>query len=300
MNKPLVVIAGPTATGKTGLAASLAKILPVILVSADSRQVYQGMDIVTGKDHPAVLTLHGLDLVKPDEECSVSLWYRQVLPAIEQAWQQEKLPIVVGGTGLYLRALTEGIDTIAIPPNPPLRERLQELSIPSLQQRLQKLAPVKFTKLNHSDRHNPRRLIRAIEIASSTKKPNFHPPLTKNSLILGLKYATLVLAKEQIHTRVLRRLANGALQETQQLLSQYSPELPSFSSLGYSYLISYLSKKVSLKELVSLWTQSEYAYYKRQLTWFNKLKQVTWFDPLAPKLNLEVATLVKDWYHKTK
>ena len=164
-HKKILAIVGPTGTGKTKCALAESIKQPSILVSADSRQVYRHMDIVPGKDHPTEVEIFGINIVEPDQPCSVSIWYAAVLPHITQAWQEGKQVIVVGGTGLYVKAITSGIDTMQVPINQALRTELEALSIPELQAKLVALNAPKFASMNHSDSLNPRRLIRAIEIS---------------------------------------------------------------------------------------------------------------------------------------
>ncbi|RMD65757.1 tRNA (adenosine(37)-N6)-dimethylallyltransferase MiaA, partial [Candidatus Pacearchaeota archaeon] len=174
--KKIVLISGPTATGKTKLAVKLTKIFPALLISADSRQVYQGMDIVTGKDHPPQIKLACLDILKPDEKISVALWRQCALKAIASAYSQNQLPIIVGGTNFYLKSLTSNIETITIPPNLSLRRILSAKTAVELQAILNKLNPTKLKRMNNSDRHNPRRLIRAIEVATYYQTHSSPPP----------------------------------------------------------------------------------------------------------------------------
>lgn len=294
--KPLLCIVGPTSSGKTSLSLKLAKLFPSILASADSRQVYRGMDLVTGKDHPQDLELHGIDLLSPAESCSVSLWYRHVSPVVNQALLQGKLPILVGGTGLYFKAFEGSIETMQIPPNPSLRQKLSSYSLKQLQAQLSQLDAAKLNSLNHSDLHNPRRLIRAIEIASTKAPVSSYP--THDLLYLGLRYSDQDLYQQLIRRRVLERLEQGAISETKNLLAQYDPNLPSFSSLGYIPIIKYLNQEYSYQQMVDSWIHAELAYSKRQLTWFRKVPSVHWFDPKSPDYFSQVASLVKDWYHK--
>lgn len=295
MSHKLLAIVGATATGKTGLAVKLSKLFPSLLVSADSRQVYRGMDIVTGKDHPAGVKLAGLNLADPDQEFSVGQWQAAVMPVITRAWGAGQLPIVVGGTGLYLRAVTTGIATATIPPNPKMREGLEPLSVEQLQDRLGELDPAKLAAMNESDRANPRRLVRAIEIATSPIKPQASS-LKPQALIIGLKYSNDSNHSSNIRQRVIDRLQQGALAETQALLAKYSPDLPSFTSLGYRHLLDHLAGQITKGELIDHWTREELAYAKRQLTWFNKVPDINWFKPADPQLLPQVASLVKDWY----
>jgi len=280
MNK-LLCIVGPTGTGKTAKAIELAQKQPSILISADSRQVYRGMDIVTGKDHPAGFPIFGLDIVDPGDPCSVAVWYEAVMPAIVQAWQEAKLPIVVGGTGLYVKALTHGIETMHVPINQALRNELLSLSIIKLQQKLVQLDKAKFESLNHSDSLNPRRLTRAIEVAQHrTSHPERALASRMNhmdTILIGLKYSVESIQRNKIQERVISRLKQGAIQETQALLLKYSPSLQSISAIGYRSIIRYLAKSCTKQETINTWVADELAYVKRQMTWFRK-QPVIWYD----------------------
>jgi tRNA dimethylallyltransferase len=187
MKKKLLVICGPTAVGKTSLALSLAKKFNGELVSADSRQVYKKLDIGTGKDLPINIKyqisnikwnghavyfyeigetrLWGYDLIYPTEEFSVGQYIEIVRRIIEDIWERNKLPILVGGTGFYIKGVVDGIATASIPKNLELRKSLKEESVKSLFEILTRTNSVKAKLLNVSDRNNPRRLIRAIELS---------------------------------------------------------------------------------------------------------------------------------------
>jgi tRNA dimethylallyltransferase len=300
MNK-LLAIVGPTATGKTGLAVNIAKPIPSVLFSADSRQVFRGMDIVTGKDHPGEIDLYGVDIVDPDQESSVSVWSASIFPWLEYAHHHDLLPVFVGGTGLYIRSVLDPIPTIGIPINQPLRRQLLDRSVSDLQSQLRVLSPAKLSAMNQSDVNNPRRLIRAIEVAKFSKarlEPSYTDrPNTYSELIIGLKYEELSQQEKAIHKRVISRLQNGAVEEVKLLLTKFSPQLPSMTALGYKHVIKLLKGEITETELIESWVRDEFAYAKRQLTWFNKVKQVRWFDPSDPALFSQVASLVKDWYH---
>src|SRR3989344_9536067 len=162
--KRALIIVGPTAVGKTDLAFSLSRAFPSVLISADSIQVYLGADIIAGKDR-SVETFF-LDIVLPHKSFSVREFIEKVRPLIEKAKKENKIPIIVGGTGFYVNALFGKIDTISIPPNKNLREKLEKLSIESLQKKLKKTNPHRFEEMNNSDRNNKGRLIRAIEIST--------------------------------------------------------------------------------------------------------------------------------------
>jgi tRNA dimethylallyltransferase len=276
MNK-LLFIVGPTGTGKTKAAISISQTHPSILVSADSRQVYRGMDIVTGKDHPADQPLYGIDLVDPDEPISVSVWHEAVMPIIEKAWDENKLPIIVGGTGLYVKSLSGGIETMKVGINQSLREELSRLSLTELQTKLSDLDPDKFASLNHSDRHNPRRLIRAIEVASSSSLSSSPRDFEVEPTLIGLRYSSLALQEQAIRDRVLSRLDHGAIDETQSLIKKYDRSLQSLTAIGYRSLIDFLDGTINRAEMIDQWVADELAYAKRQLTWFRK-QDLIWYD----------------------
>lgn len=290
--KKLLCVVGPTATGKTKLAVRLAQALGGSLISADSRQVYRGMDIVTGKDHPGETALAGIDFVNPDEPCSVSLWHHAVTPVLSHP-----LPLVVGGTGLYVKSLTHPFETMSVKPDPELRQELARLSVSELQSRLGKLASQKLASMNHSDASNPRRLIRAIEVAmgSDSHLPASPSPTT---LLIGLRYFDNSNYDSNVEQRVKERLAAGAIEETQRLLESYSPDLPSMTAIGYRSIIKYLAGELSRDELIVQWTHDELAYAKRQLTWFAKVAGIHWFDPSVEGVGDQVEELASSWYYK--
>ena len=280
MNK-LLAIVGPTGTGKTARAIEEAQKTPSIIVSADSRQVYRGMDIVTGKDHPKGIKIYGIGIVDPDESCSVAVWHNAVMPNIKKAWQESRQVIVVGGTGLYVKALTDGIPTMQVPINQPLRDELSSLSIIELQQKLTGLSQKKYTSMNHSDQNNPRRLTRAIEVSMFCTS---HPERAlasrmghHQSNIIGLKYSVESIQRNKIRARVISRLEQGAVEETQSLLSKYAKNLPSMSAIGYRSLINFIENKCTKQEMIDSWVEGELAYSKRQMTWFRK-QPVIWYD----------------------
>lgn len=264
MNR-LLVICGPTATGKTALAAGIAKKFNGELVSADSRQVYRGMDIVTGKDRPDV-PIWLYDIVNPDEAFSVSRWVHLANGAIADILKRNKLPIVVGGTGLYIHALLHPFATIDIPPDTALRARLQTVSVVQLHNMVTR------SHMNDSDWQNPRRLIRKIEISRSKTGASKKTPMF-DALIIGLT-APLPILYARIDTRFASRIRQGMNKESDILIKKYGRSFPSMSAIGLN----------------------EHAYARRQLTWFKKQKGIHWYDVTDPKMSAEVAELVGAWY----
>jgi tRNA dimethylallyltransferase len=272
----LICVVGPTATGKTKKAIELFQESPSILVSADSRQVYRGMDIVTGKDHPQDIAIYGIDIVDPGDDCSVSVWHDAISPHLQKAWDEGKQVIVVGGTGLYVKAITDGIETMQVPINQVLRDELSSLSIAELQNKLKEINAKKFVSMNNSDLNNPRRLIRAIEIEHS----GIIPAVARKDVdikMIGLKYSNFVMQENKIRERVKSRLGDGAIEETKTLLSKYGPSIKSLTAIGYKSILSHLDGNLSYDEMVENWVEGEMSYVKRQLTWFRK-QPVIWYD----------------------
>ncbi len=296
MNQVLFVL-GPTATGKTKLALKLARRFNGELISADSRQVYKGLDIATGKDYPpqgSPLKIHGYDLVKPDEDWNVALFQDFAIKTIKQIQNRGKHPIVVGGTGLYIKSILEDFFH-PTPPNHKLRQELDQLSVEELQSYLKKTDFKKFESMNHSDQNNPRRLIRAIEIVSST--PRKPPKQEKfDSLLIGLT-APIEILEQRIKKRVLARLKQNPKKELEYLKSfELPPTASPATSLGYQELDKYYSGSITKEELINLWTLHERQYAKRQLTWFKKQTNIHWFNITSRNCEGEVVDLVTSWY----
>lgn len=263
----LLIIAGPTATGKTALAAGLAREFDGELVSADSRQVYRGMDLTTGKDRPDV-PVWLYDVCNPDDQFSVSQWVMLARAAIADIRKRNKLPIVVGGTGLYIKALLEPFETMNIPPDPRLRTKLQSLSVPELQRMVGR------GTMNDSDWNNPRRLIRKIEVARVKKRT----PVNQDAfdyLMIGLT-APLPVLYDRIDKRLEERVRAGLNKEAASLRARYSPDLPSMSAIGLN----------------------EHAYARRQMTWFKKQKGIRWMDITNANYQDGIVSLVRAWYTK--
>lgn len=275
MNK-IICVVGSTGTGKTKKAIEISKDQPSIIISADSRQVYRGMDIVTGKDHPSDVNIYGIDIVDPSDSCSVSIWYDSVMPVIERAWNNNVLPIVVGGTGLYVRSIVKGIETMSVPINESLRGELSKLTVSELADHLVSINPEKFNSMNDSDRQNPRRLIRAIEVGESEgiKSPKLH---IAEAEFLGLRYLDHDQYAKTIRARVIERINSGAIAETKQLLSKYSATLSSMTAIGYQSIVRHLDGQLSYDEMIEDWVLGELQYAKRQTTWFRK-EPVIWYD----------------------
>ncbi len=295
MNK-ILVICGPTATGKTTLARELAKIFNGQLISVDSRQAYRYLDIGTGKDKLPGETILGYDLFDPQEKMNVSSYIHAVIPLIAETIKEGKLPILVGGGGLYIKALIDGIETVDIPQNPELRKELASKNRVELLEMLQKESPEKAARLNVSDSKNPRRLVRAIEIAKSPKELATTPPIY-DPLFIGLTLPIEKL-KEKITKRVEDRVTSGIKQEIEMLIGKgVAWNDQSLESLGYREWQGYFAGQKKEAEVLEVWIHDELQYAKRQLTWFKKDQRIKWFNADDVNLSNRVAQQVKKWYN---
>lgn len=319
MPKKLLIVCGPTATGKTKLAIELAQKFDGELVSADSRQVYRGMDIGTGKDVPknskikylekveygfykiGNVKVWGYDLVKPTENFSVARYSEIAEEIISNIWERGKLPIIVGGTGFYIKSIIDGIETSAIPRNFKLRERLNKNETSELFEILFRLDEKKAKSLNQSDRNNPRRLIRAVEVAKylennlnfkSQKKLNYD-----SFLMVGLDTDKRMLNKK-IKERVNWRIRNGFEKEVKTLLRKGVNWLhQSMQGMGYRQYEKYYQGIIPKQKFIDEWFKEECRYSKRQTTWFKKDKRVVWFDVSKQNYTGELENEVQSWYY---
>jgi tRNA dimethylallyltransferase len=315
--KKLLVICGPTATGKTRLALHLAKLLDGELVSADSRQVYKDMTIGAGKDLPLRAKLKksklggyyqfdktklwGYDLAYPQQEFSVAQYIKLANLIITDIWQRRKLPILVGGTGLYIRGIVNGIETIAVSKNKTLRKELVNKSATELFELLAGMDPVRAGSLNMSDKKNPRRLVRSIELAKAGIKlePKLKA-LKADILFFGLKASKDFLAK-RIDQRVKKRLKQGFERELTKLLRKgVSWQDQSLSCLGYRQWKDYLEGRKSRVQVIKDWQSQEKKYAKRQMTWFKKDKRIKWVNVEKKDWQKRIEKMAKTWYKQQR
>ncbi|MDP3987805.1 MAG: tRNA (adenosine(37)-N6)-dimethylallyltransferase MiaA [Candidatus Levybacteria bacterium] len=301
MNK-ILVISGPTAAGKTKLTFKLAKLFDGELISADSRQVYKGMDIGTGKEFCSEIPTWGCDVVRPNEEWSAAHFVKLADKLIFEIQSRGKLPIVVGGTGLYIANLLNPPDTLNIPPDRKLRKELEKLSVAELQDRLKKITPRRFEGMNESDQQNPRRLVRAIEIAIlASKGPTFlkRSDLIRcsDSLHIALT-APIDILDKRIEQRVTQRLDQGVKEEVSRLVKKYGWNSALSFTIGYKEWRPYLSGQCSIEEVIKNWTIHEKQYARRQLVWMAKYSPDRLFD--IGKLNYyqDIEAYVGQWYHR--
>lgn len=292
--RKILVICGPTATGKTSLALKLAKKFSGEIISADSRQVYKYMDIGTGKDRPKNIQIKGYDLVSPDSEFSISHYIDFANKAIDESFALGKLPILVGGTGFYISGAIDGVDTATTPRNLKLRNKLGKLSVEDLKDRLKEVDFKKYKSMNQSDVNNPRRLVRAIELSGTTQntKPASHK---LDSLFIGLS-----LPKEELERRIAKRvearLKQGFEKEYDFLSRKKLLSFAPSATLGYKQWILYKDGKISRAQAIDQWKREEIKFAKRQMTWFKKDPRINWFDASDENLAEKIEIMVNKWY----
>lgn len=297
----LLIISGPTATGKTGIAVKLAKKFNGELISADSRQIYRGMDIGTGKDHPKDVKIHLIDIINPDESFSVAQYHELALQKIKEIQNKNKLPIIVGGTGQYIESIIHPRETFSIKPNYLLRFILDRLPVYFLQKIYFILDKKNYLLLNNSDVNNSRRLIRKIEIKLSNNK--IVPTLSREGVGEGFNILHISLIDSitniipKIDTRIQSRLDAGLINEITSLLKKYNKTSPGFNTLAYKEFV--MADLVSaITKSINLWSTHEHQYARRQITWFKKFTPDYFIDISDPKYQDKINNLVSKWYNK--
>ena len=290
--KKALFIIGPTAVGKTDLAFKISQKIPSALISADSVQVYKGLDIISGKDLPKdvkfvsdhyeinSLYIYLLSAVSPFEPFSVYDFAKKAEKILDKIHEDKKIPIIVGGAGFYVNSLIKGIETLKIPPDTQLRQKLLNFSVEKLQEELKKINSSKFESMNISDINNPRRLVRAIEVSFFEGRARTNRPYFKQNevLMIGLT-ADMNTIREKIRERVEKRIRQGALAEAKSLFADYEKLSDQVKSLsGYRQLFDYLLGKISFEEAKVRWIKSEIHLAKKQITWFKRNEDIIWFD----------------------
>lgn len=274
----LVAIIGPTASGKSDLAVRLAKKFNGEIVSADSRQVYKGMDIGSGKitaKETAGIPHHLLSVASPRANFSAGLFQKKARLAIAEIQKKGKLPILAGGTGFFIDAILLGSVLPAVKPDWTLRKKLSAKTTGELFKMIEKRDPATAARI---DRHNPRRLVRALEVILTSKKPIpkiSYSPLPR-VLIIGLSLPQKRLEKS-IAARLKTRLAKGMVAETRRLKASglSYKRLESFG-LEYRYTALYLQKKIARREMIDSIQKESVKYAKRQMAWFKKYRNARW------------------------
>jgi len=277
--RKIVVIVGPTASGKTSISIKLAKAFDGEVISADSRQVYRQMDIGTAKatkKEMAGIPHHLLNVASPKKKFSVAQYRKLGTKALNTIFKKGKLPIVCGGTGFYIQALIDGIVLPEVKPDWKLRKKLEAKTVEELYKILKKLDP---TRAGNIDKNNPRRLIRAVEIATAAKKPIpaiKASPLPYPVLFLGVQKAPEKLKKD-IEKRFYLWLEQGLLKEIKKLRkSGLSWKRIEEFGMHYRAFALYLQKKISLEEAEERSLKELWQYTKRQATWFRRDQRIIW------------------------
>ncbi|MCR4334212.1 MAG: tRNA (adenosine(37)-N6)-dimethylallyltransferase MiaA [Patescibacteria group bacterium] len=286
----LLVILGPTASGKSTLAVELAKKLNGLhaqaceVISADSRQVYKGLDIGTGKITQKEMdgvVHHMLDVENPKNRFDITKYQKLAKQKIEEILSRGHLPIICGGTGFYISSIVNNLSFPPVPPNKKLREKLSKYSTETLFEKLEKLDPVRASSI---DSKNKIRLIRALEIIQSIGK------VPQNSNTECLSFDTLQIGietspeklKENINKRLISRIKVGMIEEAEKLHNPPTGKGLSWKrmeelGLEYRYLAYYLQKKITKEEMITKLQTEIWHYAKRQMTWFKKDKRIKWF-----------------------
>jgi tRNA dimethylallyltransferase len=283
--KTLVVILGPTASGKTALSIKIATFLGTEIVNADSRQFYREMDIGTAKPGPDELNAvkhHFINTLSPEDDYTVGKFENEALSTIDAIFQKHDQALLVGGSGLYIRAVCEGLDELP-ESDPEIRSRLskkfQEQGIAALQQELESLDPEYFLEV---DRMNPHRLIRAIEVCllSGEKYSVLRKSAPKNRSFQLLKIGLLPereVMYERINMRVEQMISDGLVEEVRKL--QAYKNCNALHTVGYQELFPYLENQTTLEQAIDEIKKNTRRYAKRQVTWFKKDTSIHWFQP---------------------
>jgi tRNA dimethylallyltransferase len=279
----LVVLLGPTASGKSGLSITLAQHFNGEIISADSRQVYRGLDIGTAKvtsAEQALVPHHVLDVADPCEVYTVAQFQRDAIAAINDILKRSHQPFLVGGSPHYIQAVVDNLDIPHIEPQPALRAQLEKRPLPELLQQLEELDPRSAATI---DRNNPRRVIRALEVCLVSGKPfsqqrKMSEPLYQ-SLLLGIEWPREVLYR-RIDERVDERMQQGMVQEVQRLLDEgISHQRLEALGLEYRYIIRWLTGAFENEdEMVQKLKYAIHDFTRRQLTWFRKEKRIVWMN----------------------
>ena len=299
----MITILGPTATGKTAFAAQLAHQIGGEVISADSRQVYRGMDIGTGKDIEDYLVngqkvpYHLVDIVEPGYEYNVYEFQHDFLKAYEDVVSRKKIPVLCGGTGMYLEAVLNGYELLKVPDNDELRKTLR----PKSMEELAVLFESYKSPHNLTDLTDRRRLVRAIEIADYYKK---HEGSVKNfpkieSVVFGIHFERSEI-RERITARLKKRMGEGMTSEIKTLLQKgVTPDQLKFYGLEYKFLTQYELGEISKDEMFRLLNIAIHQFAKRQMTWFRRMEKrghrIHWIDGnLSMKEKIAVVTGVLD------
>lgn len=293
----LIVILGPTASGKTDLAVKLAREFDGEIVSADSRQIYREMDIGTNKtisSQQLVARQHMIDVASPNEEFALAQYKEKALKMIKDIHNRGKIPFLVGGTGLYIQAIVDNLQIPKVAPNKALRERLEKLKLAKL---LEMLKKVDSQAAEVIDSSNKRRLIRALEVSLGTGKA-FSSVQSKGKPFFDCLQIGIKIPREELYKKINKRvdemIEEGLADEVKKLKEKYSCALPSMSGIGYKELCNFFKGKNDLNEAIRLIKRNTRRYARRQMTWFRRDKRIRWIEKREQTKNLIREFLKKD------
>lgn len=300
----LIVIGGATATGKTALAIALARQLNSVILSADSRQVYRGFDIGTAKPTPAQqqqVLHHLIDICDPRNTLTLAIYQAKAQALIAHYHAQGITPLLVGGTGLYIRSITQGLTMPQVPPQPQLRAQLMALGQQECYQWLQQVDPLAARRIHA---HDQVRTLRALEVYYVTGVPLSQQQRREPPCYPIWYFALTGGDRRQQQARIAERthqmLAMGWLEEIRQLQAQYGDELPLLDTLGYREMRQYLRGEVSLQEAIALTVQHTQQFAKRQRTWFRAEPGIYWLQSTTLEEQLvEIQTQLAEWHSTT-
>lgn len=295
----LLILTGPTGIGKTEISLDIAEKFNCEIISADSMQIYKGMDIGTAKLNLCSTNIqhHLIDIVNPDEEFSVSMFQDKCKKTISDIQEKNKLPFIVGGTGLYINSIVYNLNFQNTSKDLEYRNYLESLAETNgLDSLYEQLVKTDKDLAETIDKNNKNRIIRALEILKSSKSKEVSRFREENSeynlLYIGLNMERENLYKK-INERVEQMIDNGLVQETKKLLDLgYSRDLNSFKAIGYREIISYLYNEITLDEAIELIKKNSRHYAKRQLTWFRRDKRIIWFDREDEDLEYKLMKLI--------
>jgi len=290
MSKPkVIVICGPTASGKTALSIELAKKINGEIVSADSMQIYKDMDVGTAKTTPEEMQgiKHYLqDFVEPDKRYSVADYKVDAEKAIEEILSKGKTPIVVGGTGLYVDSLIYGIEYQEIRFDEKYRKELEDIALKdgleTLYKKAQEIDPEAMKKISCNDK---KRIMRVLEIYKATGKTKTEQEIESRKKEVKYDYKVFAIdwEREKLYERINKRvdimIENGLIEEVENLLKKYKEFPTAMQGLGYKEVVEYLNGYLTKEEMIDKIKQETRRYAKRQITWFRKNKQTIWIGP---------------------
>jgi tRNA dimethylallyltransferase len=299
---PLVVLVGPTASGKTALALALAEELGGEIVGADSRQIYRGMDIGTAKPTLAErrrVLHHLIDVVDPDEPFTLADYQRQAVAAIRAVQARGRLPLLVGGTGLYIRAVVDGLIIPSAPPDPAQRRAWEDLAAQQGPAALHALLAERDPQTAEAiPPANVRRVIRALEVCLATGQP-FSAQQRAQPPDWQMVHLALTTERQRLYAwadaRVDAMLAAGLVEEVQRLVaSGYGWQLPAMSSLGYRQIGAYLRGEMTLAAAIERLKFDTHGFIRKQLIWFRADARLTWLDAADTDLCRHALDLVRE------